>query len=262
MNTQHLHASYVQFPICRPCPGRPVRQRDSASLWACAVQTGAQLHPLCCNSAAPWTQRRSRAAALRTDAPASECGTRSADLMLPAAETTPCTEDPALAQLQQHEGQQPVAAPMREGGWRRGKLAFLLCAALARGGGARAEEVVPQSADWVVSVVFTLALVALTLVTLGVHSLSVSELLLPTLWRHTCVVSRSKQMPSMLLHVALAAACKVCMLSIQPVKPVTLGISCAHERKWLLNPAGGVPVLHQLARQAHREAGPRTPGAV
>ena len=169
MNTQHLHASYVQVPTCRPCPGRPLRQRDSARLWASAVQTGAQLHPVCCSSAAPRTQRRSRAAALCTDAPASECGARPADLMLPAAGAAPRTEDPALAPLQQHEGQQPVAAPGGEGRQRRGRLAFLLCAALATDGGARAEEVVPQSADWVVSVVFTLALVALTLVTLGVR---------------------------------------------------------------------------------------------
>lgn len=218
MNTQHLHASYAQVHICRPYPGRHVRQRDSARLWACPMQTGAQLRPVCCTSAAlrpqpavpaaaPRTQRRSRAAALRTDAPASLSGTRSADLTLPAAGAAPCTA--ALAQLQQHEGQQPVAAPTGEGRWRDGRLVLLLSAALATGGGARAEEVVPQSADWVVSIVFTLALVALALVTLGVCSLSVFSCCLPTLWPHTCAISRRKQMLS-----GLAARCVGCLVHL------------------------------------------------
>ena len=181
MNTQHSHTVNWKVSICRPHSEKSVRQRASARLWACPVQTNAQLRTFRCSSAAlrpqpalpaaaPRTQRHSRPAALRTDAAASESGTRPADLVPPAAGPTPGAEDPASAQLQQHQGQRPLAAHSGEGRWRGGRLVFLLSATLAAGGGARAEEVVPQSADWVVSVVFTLALAALALVTLGVRS--------------------------------------------------------------------------------------------
>ncbi|KAK9845408.1 hypothetical protein WJX81_005777 [Elliptochloris bilobata] len=46
---------------------------------------------------------------------------------------------------------------------------------MASGSGARADEVVPQSADWLTSIIFILAVLALTLVTLGVLYLSLTS---------------------------------------------------------------------------------------
>lgn len=152
--------------------------------------------------------------------------------MQPAAEAAPCTEDPVLAQLQRHEGQQPSAAPVGEGRWRGGRLAFLLSAALATGGSARADEVVPQSADWVVSVVFTLALVALALVTLGVRGLFVFESLQPVLWPPARVVKEQTEVECAVALPCAFIGCKVYRLSF---KHVPLGTSCSSEGECLLD---------------------------